>query len=223
MGSGVVLRLHSAISELAIDTNTSTSRNYAELAHRRKYPATVSASAGRAWRSIWRILQTHRPFPYHPSHQHVLPGATPTTSKARPYRAGLTLTALAVLLLGFASAGAHGQTGQWSWVSGSYNTNSAGVYGTLGTPAPGNTPGSRRYASNWTDRNGNFWLFGGDGYDADDHENSLNDLWEFNPSLQEWAWMGGDNVVPCPAGSDCSAYVGAVSYTHLTLPTILLV
>jgi hypothetical protein len=107
-----------------------------------------------------------------------------------------------------ASAGAHGQTGQWSWVSGSYNTNTAGVYGTLGIPAPGNSPGSRRYASSWTDKNGNFWLFGGDGYDANDAENTLNDLWEFNASLQEWAWMGGYSVVPCAAGSDCPAYFG---------------
>ena len=43
----------------------------------------------------------------------------------------------------------------------------AGVYGALGTPARGNTPGGRKYAMGWTDNNGNLWLFGGQGADAD--------------------------------------------------------
>jgi Chitobiase/beta-hexosaminidase C-terminal domain/FG-GAP-like repeat len=147
-------------------------------------------------------------FPGYRSKRLIFTGTAPISMLAQRRRPGLALAALTVFVLGFVSAGAHGQTGQWSWVSGSYNTNTAGVYGTLGTPAPGNSPGSRRYASNWIDHNGNLWLFGGDGYDADDNENALNDLWEFNASLQEWAWMGGDNVVPCPSGSDCPAYAG---------------
>jgi hypothetical protein len=41
-----------------------------------------------------------------------------------------------------------------------------GVFGTLGTPAAGNTPGGSQYASAWTDSSGNFWLFGGYGTEA---------------------------------------------------------
>ena len=72
------------------------------------------------------------------------------------------------------------------------------MYGTLGTAAAGNIPGGRNFASNWTDRSGNFWLFGGNGYDAIGGSGSLNDLWEFNPSTNEWAWMGGANTASQP-------------------------
>ncbi|MGA2726325.1 MAG: hypothetical protein ABSE96_00840 [Terracidiphilus sp.] len=87
---------------------------------------------------------------------------------------------------------------QWAWMSGS-NTASAygepGVYGTLGSPAAGNFPGSRYSASSWTDSSGHLWLFGGEGYDSTDEEGWLNDLWEYNISLNEWAWMGGSGIV----------------------------
>ena len=70
-----------------------------------------------------------------------------------------------------------------------------GVYGTLGTPAAGNIPGSRNNAASWTDSNGHLWLFGGNGYDANSNQGWLNDLWEFNPSTNQWAWMGGSSVL----------------------------
>jgi Chitobiase/beta-hexosaminidase C-terminal domain/Galactose oxidase, central domain len=79
------------------------------------------------------------------------------------------------------------------------NVGNPGIYGKSGTPAAGNIPGGRNEAMNWTDSNGNFWLFGGWGYDANDNEGLLNDLWEFNPSLGsygEWAWMGGSSTFP---------------------------
>ncbi len=76
----------------------------------------------------------------------------------------------------------------WVWMSGSSavgsNGSQPGVYGTLGTPAAGNIPGGRTMASSWTDSNGNFWLFGGFGDDANDTAGYLNDLWEFNPSTE---------------------------------------
>ena len=62
----------------------------------------------------------------------------------------------------------------------------AGVYGALGTPARGNTPGGRNYAMGWTDNNGNLWLFGGQGADASSpNEGILNDLSEFAPSTSQ--------------------------------------
>lgn len=131
---------------------------------------------------------------------------------------GLVRAALVVLLLGIVSAASHAQTGQWSWIDGSNAHNHSGVYGTLGTPAPGNMPGSRRYGTNWIDNKGNLWLFGGDGYDANDIENTLNDLWEFNASLKEWVWMGGDDVVPCNAGSICPAYYGVYGQQGVPAP-----
>ncbi len=93
-------------------------------------------------------------------------------------------------------------TSQWTWMAGSSTLienaqtvyGRAGVYGTLGTPAAGNIPGSRVGATAWTDRNGNLWLFGGVGFDSTSASSDLNDLWEFNPKTNLWAWMGGSNT-----------------------------
>jgi len=71
-----------------------------------------------------------------------------------------------------------------------------GVYGTLGNAADKNVPGSRRDPVSWTDKSGNFWLFGGFGFDSTGHCAELNDLWEFNPSTLNWTWMGGSSAPP---------------------------
>jgi N-acetylneuraminic acid mutarotase len=97
-------------------------------------------------------------------------------------------------------------TGEWAWMGGNStgptscfgdSCGIAGVYGTVQTPSAANFPGSRLGAISWTDSKGNFWLFGGDGIDAAGKWGYLNDLWEFNPATNEWAWMGGDSTVIC--------------------------
>jgi hypothetical protein len=88
-------------------------------------------------------------------------------------------------------------SGEWTWEGGSTATNQAGVYGTQGTAAAGNVPGSRRAASFWVDASGNFWLFGGYGCNASGGvrcEDELNDLWEFTPSTGLWTWVGGSTA-----------------------------
>ena len=35
---------------------------------------------------------------------------------------------------------------------------------------------------------------------------SLSDLWEFNPSTNEWAWMGGSSTVPAVGGGQAGVY-----------------
>jgi N-acetylneuraminic acid mutarotase len=107
-------------------------------------------------------------------------------------------------------------TNQWTWIGGSktnpyfnqitlsYGDGQPGVYGTLGTPAPGNFPGSRFYASTWIDSSGDLWLFGGQGIDNADQEGQLNDLWKYDPSTKMWAWMGGSSQI-----SFCGGVVGA--------------
>jgi N-acetylneuraminic acid mutarotase len=87
---------------------------------------------------------------------------------------------------------------EWAWMSGgdnlaeSYST----VYGALGVQAAGNTPGGREGTSSWTDSNGDLWLFGGYGESFDTiYWTDLNELWEFNPSNNEWAlWMPGSST-----------------------------
>jgi hypothetical protein len=86
-----------------------------------------------------------------------------------------------------------GSPNEWTWVGGSNMPNQLGSYGTLGTASPGNVPGAREMAVSWTDTSGNFWLFGGNGYDSTSNNGfPLNDLWEY--SAGEWTWMSGSNV-----------------------------
>jgi N-acetylneuraminic acid mutarotase len=81
---------------------------------------------------------------------------------------------------------------QWTWVSGSNLANQPGIYGSLGTPASSDVPGTRWAALGWTDARGNLWFFGGNGYGSTGTDDILNDLWEY--SAGEWTWMGGSNL-----------------------------
>ena len=96
-----------------------------------------------------------------------------------------------------------GSYGEWAWMNGSSTVGQSGIYGVLGTPAAGNTPGGRDGAATWTDSNGHLWLFGGAGFEADGDACSYSDLWEFNLSLGsygEWAWMGGSSTAVNQSG-----------------------
>ncbi len=101
--------------------------------------------------------------------------------------------------------------GQWTWMGGSSSPKAAGVYGTLGVPAAGNTPGARNGAASWKDSSGALWLFGGEGEDSTGLHSGgfLNDLWKY--SSGEWTWMGG------PSDEDSSGLYGI--YGTLGIPS----
>jgi N-acetylneuraminic acid mutarotase len=80
----------------------------------------------------------------------------------------------------------------WTWVSGSNIYNQFGSYGTKGIAAADNFPGARSGSVSWIDKSGNFWLFGGDGYDSAGNEGYLNDLWKFDGT--NWTWVSGSNL-----------------------------
>ncbi len=88
-----------------------------------------------------------------------------------------------------------GTSGEWTWVNGSNKANAAGVYGTQGTAAATNMPGARGAAASWTDASGNFWLFGGAGYDSAGTYSNLNDMWMLNPLTGAAIWMTGSKTV----------------------------
>lgn len=104
---------------------------------------------------------------------------------------------------GFASASPQGHTtdlwkytvstNSWAWMNGANTVNQQGVYGTQYVSAPGNAPGSRFAAASWTDAVGNLWLFGGTGYATAVVPGRLNDLWRYNPAINEWSWEHGMN------------------------------
>ncbi|MGB7848268.1 MAG: kelch repeat-containing protein [Candidatus Acidiferrum sp.] len=98
----------------------------------------------------------------------------------------------------------------WTWIDG---TNRAGVaspptpqYGSLPSTAPTtipnpftNTPGARYSAAGWTDKFGNLFLFGGDGWElsgnsqADTLNAPMNDLWvcAMSSDYCQWQLVGG--------------------------------
>ena len=70
-------------------------------------------------------------------------------------------------------------TQQWTWVNGSNNGNTSGVYGTVNVAAPTNSPGGRLFPSGWIDANNRIWVFGGYGRDAVGSRYKLSDLWMY--------------------------------------------
>ena len=77
---------------------------------------------------------------------------------------------------------------QWAWMKGPSITNQPSVYGIKGISDSTNIPSARQCYSKWKDLNGNFWMFGG-------HVTGIcNDLWKYNPSINEWVWMSGTNL-----------------------------
>jgi N-acetylneuraminic acid mutarotase len=71
-----------------------------------------------------------------------------------------------------------------------------GAYGTQGKPAAGNVPPSRNGAVTWIDAAGNLWLFGGTQEFPYEFPpgNEYNDLWQFNPTINQWTWVGGSQT-----------------------------
>jgi hypothetical protein len=101
---------------------------------------------------------------------------------------------------------------EWTWINGADVVAVGGIY-------PGNSngnplePGTRYGENTWTDANGNFWMFGGIGYDINGPtvnqtsgggaEAVLSDLWEWNGST--WSFVNGQ-----ASNGQCFAYPTAV-------------
>lgn len=81
---------------------------------------------------------------------------------------------------------------QWTWVSGSNLVNQPGVYGTQGSANAGNLPGAREWESSSVKSSSSLWLFGGWGSGASFP--FLNDLWVFNTTTNQWAWISGSSA-----------------------------
>ncbi len=80
----------------------------------------------------------------------------------------------------------------WTWVSGSDSIRQTGTYGTKGVSDSDNVPGARKSGISWIDSQGNFWLFGGNGYDSTGVIGYLNDLWRFDG--YNWTWISGSDT-----------------------------
>lgn len=90
----------------------------------------------------------------------------------------------------------------WQRIAGGSSTNgAAGTYAAHGANA-GNWPGARAGAIYWTDKSGNFWMFGGRGVDSTTNNTDLylNDLWEYVPGTG-WSWVGGPSTASASSAS----------------------
>jgi hypothetical protein len=74
---------------------------------------------------------------------------------------------------------------QWTWMGGSNTPSQTAVYGSITVPSTSNIPGASYNFVSWKDVLGNFWL-----YDAIDG----TEIWKYNPSTTQWAWMSGTNT-----------------------------
>ena len=80
--------------------------------------------------------------------------------------------------------------GTWTWqsVASTQFANQPGVYPPTANPYPG----ARVNAATWKDASGNFWMFGGYGFDGTGTEGYLNDLWEYTGG--KWNFVSGTAV-----------------------------
>src|ERR1019366_6368222 len=76
------------------------------------------------------------------------------------------------------------RSGTWVWMNGDSSVNSFGNYGTQGVASAGNTPPLLYQAAQWTDKQGNFWIYGGVlGF------TEQSDLWKYDPIANTWTWV----------------------------------
>jgi len=102
----------------------------------------------------------------------------------------LSLLLVFLLVPSFALA----QGGTWTWM----HDGSVPSYGIKGVPDPTNSPPDRYQPAYWTDKDGNFWLFGG----VRNIMDLMNDLWKYDVASNTWIWMNGPDCLnaPDPAG-----------------------
>ena len=102
-------------------------------------------------------------------------------------------------------------TNEWTWVSGTDNVATLSNYGTKGVTSATNMPGGRWSYTKWMDAQGNFWLLGGWSYTVSDN---LNDLWKYDPSINQWTWMAGTNL-----SNDPGTYINTCVYDSVNMPS----
>ena len=103
-----------------------------------------------------------------------------------------------LLMIALMSIKTYSQQGEWTWMAGDSTRNSLGHFGTQGVFDSLNAPPALYEACEWTDKEGNFWLFGGIiiAWDSTHYDQcEIGDLWEFKPSINQWAWMKGPGTI----------------------------
>ena len=98
-------------------------------------------------------------------------------------------------------------TNEWTWMKGANTPSSPPIFGTMGISSPSNEPGARITTSIWKDLQGNFWLFGGS-----DNPGHRNDLWKYDPLLNEWTWMRGPDTIYDPGSYQSNCIYDSINW-----------
>lgn len=77
-----------------------------------------------------------------------------------------------------------------AWMKGSNQISQTGTYGTINIPAAANTPGARYGSATLTLPNGKMLMFAGQG-SGPATAGALNDIWQYDPAVNQWAWIKG--------------------------------
>lgn len=117
---------------------------------------------------------------------------------------------------------AQSQSGTWTWMNGDSIPGAAGHFGIQGVPSPANHPPGLYEANQWTDLQGNLWIYGG--LFLNGNFNNQSALWKYEPATNMWTWMWGDTIpnqapvfgvkgVASPTNSPGTTYFGAATGT----------
>ncbi len=80
----------------------------------------------------------------------------------------------------------------WTWMKGDSTYCSNGIFGVQGVPDSLNTPPGLYEACEWTDLNGDFWLYGGANLCGCRY---YSVLWKYTVSSNVWTWIMGDSAL----------------------------
>jgi Galactose oxidase, central domain len=105
--------------------------------------------------------------------------------------------------------------GLWTWMGGSQSQDSTGVSGSVGQGSTSYYPSGRQEIANWTDNQGNLWLFGGQDPGSGNLPGYTNDLWKYNIASGVWTWVSGSTsyIVSGSNGVYGTQGVGSTSNT----------
>src|SRR5689334_4970952 len=110
--------------------------------------------------------------------------------------------------------------GEWTWMKGD-SVGGGPVFGTQGIPSINNNPPNLYEAGEWTDLQGNLWLYGGVSWNAT-AGGVYGDLWKYDVTSNTWTWIngpgttGGTPVYGTKGIPSVSNYPGARAYGMFT-------
>ncbi|GEM_PF-558954 len=84
-------------------------------------------------------------------------------------------------------------TNIWTWMKGSNLPDQTGDFGNLFAFNASNNPGGRTLSAGVVTSDGEWITIGGFGFGTGD-EGYLTDVWEYDPSLNQWSWRSGSTL-----------------------------